>query len=62
MTSKIRIKMGFIEVEFEGSEQFLKEELPDLLTGVSQLHSKSSLASEDDQGLGLTRFRGHFIS
>jgi hypothetical protein len=32
MTSKIRIKLGAIEVEYEGSEQFLKEELPQLLT------------------------------
>jgi hypothetical protein len=35
MTSKIRIKLGAIEVEYEGSEQFLKEELPQLLTAVS---------------------------
>ena len=41
-TSKIRIKLGAIEVEYEGSEAFLKEELPQLLAAVSDLHSKSS--------------------
>lgn len=40
-TSKIRIKLGAIEVEYEGSEAFLKEELPQLLAAVSDLHSKS---------------------
>lgn len=41
MTSKIRIKMGQIEVECEGSEQFLKKELPDLLESVTRLHEQS---------------------
>lgn len=40
-TSKIRIKLGAIEVEYEGSEAFLKEELPQLLAAVSDLHAKS---------------------
>lgn len=40
-TSKIRIKLGPIEVEYEGSETFLKEELPQLLAAVSDLYSKS---------------------
>lgn len=42
MTSKIKIKMGAIEVEYEGSEQFLKEELPELLTAVSNLYKASA--------------------
>lgn len=37
--SKIRIKMGPIELEYEGSEGFLKEELPDLLSAVSKLYT-----------------------
>lgn len=41
MTSKIRIKMGAIEVEYEGSEQFLKKEVPVLLSTVSKLHAES---------------------
>ena len=46
MNSKIRIKLGPIEVEYEGSEAFLKEELPQLLTAVSDLYSKSNIAKE----------------
>lgn len=42
MTSKIRIKMGAIEIEYEGSESFLKEELPALLTAVSDLYKSSA--------------------
>lgn len=41
MNSKIRIKLGAIEVEYEGSEAFLKEELPALLQAVSELYTKS---------------------
>ncbi len=40
-TSKIRIKMGSIEVEYEGSASFLKKELPDLLAAVSKLYHES---------------------
>lgn len=40
-TSKIKIKLGAIEIEYEGSETFLKEELPQLLTAVSDLYAKS---------------------
>lgn len=40
-TSKIKIKLGAIEVEYEGSETFLKEELPQLLSAVSDLYAKS---------------------
>ncbi|WP_139212920.1 hypothetical protein [Pseudomonas sp. NFR09] len=40
-TSKIKIKLGAIEIEYEGSESFLKEELPQLLGAVSELYQKS---------------------
>jgi hypothetical protein len=40
-TSKIKIKLGAIEIEYEGSETFLKEELPQLLSAVSELYAKS---------------------
>ncbi len=40
-TSKIKIKLGAIEVEYEGSETFLKEELPALLSAVSDLYQRS---------------------
>jgi len=40
--TKIRIKMGPIEVEFEGSEEFLKAELPQLLSALSKLCNESA--------------------
>ncbi len=43
MTSKIRIKLGPIEVEYEGTENFLKEELPQLLEAVANLYKQSGL-------------------
>lgn len=43
MESKIKIKMGPIEIEYEGSEAFLKEELPALLTAVSDLYKESGV-------------------
>jgi hypothetical protein len=42
--SKIKIKLGPIEIEYEGSEMFLKEELPQLLSAVSDLYAKSNIA------------------
>jgi len=52
MESKIRIKIGAIEVEFEGSEQFLKKELPDLIKTVSELYKTSSIPDEEDNSSG----------
>ena len=37
----MRIKMGDIEIEYEGSDAFLKEELPALLDAVSKFHQES---------------------
>lgn len=45
MTSSIRIKLGPIEVEYEGSEEFLKEELPELLSAIAELHRASGLGA-----------------
>ena len=38
--SKIRIKMGEIEVDYEGSEEFLGKELPEFLEGISKLYKE----------------------
>jgi hypothetical protein len=46
MTSKIRIKLGPIEVEYEGSESFLKAELPDLLAAVAKLYKESGVPQD----------------
>ena len=37
--------MGEIEVEYEGTESFLRDELPQLLAAVSKLHHDSAGAS-----------------
>ncbi|PLZ01956.1 hypothetical protein CY652_13070 [Burkholderia sp. WAC0059] len=50
-TSKIRIKLGAIEVEYEGSETFLKEELPALLSAVSDLYQRSQADGASDSDL-----------
>jgi hypothetical protein len=47
MESKIRIKLGPIEVEYEGSEVFLKEELPNLIRIVSELYKTSNIPPND---------------
>ncbi len=47
MTSKIRIKLGPIEVEYEGSESFLKEELPYLLAAVAKSPQGKRRSSRD---------------
>lgn len=52
MTSKIKIKMGEIEIEYEGSEDFLKEELPELLSAVSDLYKKSAPSPNGDNDSG----------
>ena len=49
MNSKIKIKMGQIEIEYEGSEEFLKEELPALLAAVSDLYNNSAPAMIEQQ-------------
>ena len=38
MTSRIRIKMGTIEVDYEGSEEFLKNDLLGLLESIVTIY------------------------
>src|SRR5437867_3237343 len=40
MSSKIKVKVGGVEVEYEGSETFLKEQLPELLSTLTKLHKE----------------------
>jgi len=49
MSSKIKIKIGQIEIEYEGSEEFLKEELPSLLGAVTELYKETGLQLESVQ-------------
>jgi hypothetical protein len=39
MTSKIRIKLGTTEIEFEGSEDYMRQDLPDLIERLSEIPS-----------------------
>jgi hypothetical protein len=43
MPSKLKIKIGPVEVEYEGEERFLKEELPALLEAVGRFRKTSGL-------------------
>lgn len=47
MESKIRIKLGPIEIEYEGSETFLKQELPDLIKTVTELSKSAEVDTID---------------
>ena len=47
MTSKIKIKLGPVEVEYEGSEDFLKKELPELLSAISKLYRDSGITESE---------------
>lgn len=42
MTSKVRMKLGELEVECEGTEEFLKAELPKLLSMLSKLQPNAA--------------------
>ncbi len=51
MTSKIRIRIGDVEVEYEGSEDFLKNELQELLSGVLELHRERNISGGSSSSL-----------
>lgn len=46
MTSKLRIRIGEVEIDYEGTEEFLKQELPQLLKTAMELHKASGGSSE----------------
>lgn len=50
MAGRIRIKLGLMEVEFEGSEEFLKAELLELLKAVSLLAKDSGISLDKNAG------------
>lgn len=53
--SKIKIKIGAIEIECEGSESFLKKELPEIIKAVSELDNQSNFqlppSDKDSNGI-----------
>jgi hypothetical protein len=44
MTSKLRIKVGEIEIDYEGSDDFIKEQFPTLLRTLQELQGLSGPA------------------
>lgn len=47
MPIKIRIKVGSAEIEYEGPEDFFKEELPDIVSTISELQDTAGLSDND---------------
>jgi hypothetical protein len=47
--SKIRIRMGRTEVEYEGSEEFIRSELPDLLAVISEIIHRGRHAEPEEE-------------
>ena len=67
MTSKIKIKTGRLEVEYEGSEDFMRDDLPKLLATVGTLLGHSQQIGEEsskddaaDNGTPSARGNGKF--
>jgi hypothetical protein len=50
LESKIRIRMGDLEVEYEGSEDFLRKELPAILHTVAGLHASGDAKGVQGRG------------
>jgi hypothetical protein len=51
MTTKLRVKYGSLDIEFEGSEEFIKTELRDLLKHIAELPQPSSSKPADSSGM-----------
>jgi hypothetical protein len=47
VSSKLRIRIGDVEIDYEGSEDFLKQELPQLLQTAMELHRASGVPGVD---------------
>jgi len=48
LTSKLRIRIGEVEIDYEGTEEFLKQELPQLLKTAMELHNAAGSALGGD--------------
>ena len=47
--SKIRIRVGDIEIEFEGSEEFIKEQIPELLQEIADMKALFIVEEEAEE-------------
>jgi hypothetical protein len=50
LSSKLRIRIGEVEIDYEGTEEFLKQELPQLLKTAMELHKASGAAPATNTG------------
>ena len=52
MASRIRIRVADVEVEFEGSEEFIRDQIPQLLEYVTkkEIHYNRSISIERNEG------------
>ena len=61
MSSKLRIRIGNVEIEYEGTEEFLKQELPGLLKTAMELHKEAPNqlgGGDSDSGAGGGKGKG----
>lgn len=49
MSSRLRIRIGEVEIDYEGTEEFLKQELPQLLKTAMELHRAAGMATGGDK-------------
>jgi len=52
MESRIRIKVGSLEIEYEGSEEFIREKLLALFTDVAELSKELAIAPDAEEQAG----------
>lgn len=50
MGSKLRIRIGEVEIDYEGTEEFLKQELPALLKTAMELHKAAGASTASKTG------------
>lgn len=50
MSSKLRIRIGEVEIDYEGTEEFLKQELPELLKTAMELHKAYGVGDKNGSG------------
>ncbi len=50
MSSKLRIRIGEVEIDYEGTEEFLKQEFPALLKTAMELHKAAGVPGSGKGG------------
>jgi hypothetical protein len=54
LSSKLRIRIGDVEIDYEGTEEFLKQELPELLKTAMELHRAAGPPGPSGDSVGNT--------